>query len=155
MKDRVENQSDPDPNIVIGLARLPSTRDAAIIESGKKLFVESVDTGRDYCKHMISISSGAIPAYLALLVLGRPKDYAPSHLEYLLWAIPPILLLISVLMFSWGYTPARGKMNMGDLRNIESNIGSLIDRRHRWSLLGVAFFSIGTICGGAVVILIR
>ena len=39
----------------------------AIYEAGKTLLIDSITTGREFCKFMITMSTSAIPIYLGLL----------------------------------------------------------------------------------------
>ena len=47
-----------------------SPADQALYDAGKQMLADSVSVGREFCKFMVGVSTGAIPLYLALLALA-------------------------------------------------------------------------------------
>src|SRR5690242_18221621 len=60
-------------DIQVGPAEPVSPHNQALYEAGKQMLVESISVGREFCKFMVGVSTGAIPLYLALLQLALPK----------------------------------------------------------------------------------
>jgi len=139
-----------DPNIghveVVAVGMLTES-DKALLEAGKKLLVDSIDVGREYCKYMIGVASGAIPVYVAVLKLGVADKYVPSAGTYVLWAVPAILFLLSSLAFSIGYFPGRTHIAIDNMASITEARTAIIDRRRCWSITGVVLFSAGVLIG--------
>ena len=50
-----------------------SPHSKALFETGKAILLDSVSTGREFCKSMIGTSTGAIPIYLGILTFLLPK----------------------------------------------------------------------------------
>lgn len=137
----------PDNNemeIVAGETLTPS--DELTFEAGRKLFLESTDNGRDYCRHMISVAASAIPIYLALL--GNNQTLSSD----LTLIVPPLLFLLSVIAFSWGYYPRQFFLNTSAEKDIEWVRLSLMHHRLKWASLGFIFFVIGIVTAVVVVL---
>jgi len=139
-----------DPNIgqvqVVGVGALTES-DKALLEAGKKLLVESIEVGREYCKYMIGVASGAIPVYVAVLKLGVADKFVPTTGQYIVWAVPAILFLLSSLAFSMGYFPGRADIALDNIAGIAAARTAIIDRRRCWSITGVSLFSAGVLIG--------
>jgi hypothetical protein len=77
-----------------------SPHNAALYEAGKQLLVDSVEVGRDFCKFMVGVSTGAIPTYLALVGLATGKTFRPSFTEGLILLTPAVLFLAGAGIFA-------------------------------------------------------
>lgn len=124
--------------------------DEALFEAGKEILRESVFTGRDFCKSMIGIATGAIPIYLGLLELVWPTEGVT--LETKVIAIcPPLLSLIAAIIFSIGYFPRSNTISLDILEEIEESITSSIKHRLILSRWGFGVFLLGLVTGGIVI----
>ena len=94
----------------------------ALYEAGKKLLVDSVDVGREFCKFMTTTTLGAIPAYLALLKLVLPKDYSLHSYDEVLFLAPPMIFLASAALFVLGYFPQKGNRYKFTLSAFHKNL---------------------------------
>jgi hypothetical protein len=121
--------------------------DKAMLEAGKKLLVDSIDVGREYCKYMIGIASGAIPAYIAVLKLGVPDKFVPTGGQYVIWTAPSVLFLLASLAFSTGYFPGKTTIAIDNMAGIADARTAIIDRRRCWSITGVSLFTVGVLVG--------
>lgn len=124
----------------------------ALYEAGKKLLVDSVDVGRDFCKFMTTTTLGAIPIYLALLKLVLPKDYSLQKYSELKFISPSILFLISTIIFVFGYFPQKGSLSLDLPDEIEREISSTINRRRNYAIWGFVIFCLGVVIGSWVII---
>lgn len=147
MSKKSDEKGEQDVSISVASAEVLTEHDKGIMEAGRRIYVESVDSGREYCKHMIAVSAGAIPIYVGLLKLGISDKHSPSATEYLIWMIPAILFLSSLLAFSFGFLPGSHKINLGNLNSVESVRNKLIMQRQIWSLLGFVLLAFGVIFG--------
>jgi len=123
----------------------------AVVKAGERLLVESVDTGREFCKSMISISLAAIPAYIGLLKLFIPKDQLISDIAGSIWLIPVALFILSATAFVFGYLPAKGVVSIDLPDEIEIEMKKAINRRFWLGVSGFALMCIGIGAGVSVI----
>ena len=123
----------------------------AVVEAGKRLLIESVETGREFCKSMISISLAAIPAYIGLLKLFIPKDHLVSDIAGSYWLIPVALFILSSTAFVFGYLPARAIVSIDIPDEIEAAMKKAINRRFWLGVSGFTLMCIGIGSGVAVI----
>lgn len=129
-----------------------SPHNKALYEAGKKLLVDSVDVGREFCKFMSTTAIGAIPIYIALLKLVLPKDYSLQSTNEVLFLVPPILFLISVVVFVIGYFPQKGTLSLDLPSEIERERSETIRRRYGYSLFAFSVFCAGILLGSWILI---
>jgi hypothetical protein len=122
-----------------------SPHNKALYEAGKTILIESINTGREFCKFMTTTTIGAIPTYLALLKLVLPKDYVLKSYEEITYFIPVVLLLISTIIFIIGYFPQKGQMSLDLPTEIEKERSITIRRRQQYAVVGFVVF-----CGAVV-----
>lgn len=125
----------------------------ALYEAGKKLLVDSVDVGREFCKFMTTTTIGAIPIYLALLKLVLPKDYSLQSYDEIKFLAPPLLFLISAIFFVLGYFPQKGSLSLDLPAEIERERSITIQRRHRYATFAFIIFCVGIIYGSWIVVI--
>lgn len=119
--------------------------DEAIFEAGKEMLIDSVKIGRDFCKHMISISTGAIPIYLGLLVLGVSKCIVLNLWGSILMVLPALLFVVSSVLFVIGYFPQKSSLSLEDLSLIKKERNRILLRRQRMAWVGFSVFLAGTV----------
>ncbi|WP_201167073.1 hypothetical protein [Halorhodospira halophila] len=124
----------------------------ALYEAGKKLLVDSVDVGREFCKFMTTTTIGAIPIYIALLKLVLPKDYSLQSSEALVFLAPPVLFLTAAVVFVIGYFPKRGSLSLDLPSEIERERSRTIRRRHGYSLFAFSVFCVGILLSSWILI---
>jgi len=124
----------------------------ALYEAGKKLLIDSIDVGREFCKFMTTTALGAIPVYLALLSLVLPKDYSLQSYDEIIFLVPPIVFLISSVLFVLGYFPQKGCLSLDLPVEIEKERSLTIRRRYRYASLGFVSFCIGILLSSWVII---
>ena len=52
-----------------------------VFDVGKAMLMESISVGREFCKYMIGVATGAVPVYLGLVSLFLPDAYDLSRLN--------------------------------------------------------------------------
>jgi hypothetical protein len=137
-QDKKQTSSDIKVSVV-------SPHNKAVYEAGKKLLIDSIDIGRDFCKSMITISTGSIPIYIAMLKLAGVESFGNSSFTFLIRFIyisPCIFFLTASIIFVVGYFPNTGKFSLDIIQEIESARRNMIKRRMRFIIIGVATFSI-------------
>ena len=124
----------------------------ALYEAGKKLLVDSVETGREFCKLMITTCVSAIPIYLSLLQLALPKGYRAGILLGMLFVLPAILFLAGAVVAVVGYLPTMAEFSLDLPHEINRHRSATIRRRRIVAHVCLAVFAAGALLGSAVVI---
>lgn len=124
----------------------------ALYEAGKKLLVDSVDVGREFCKFMTTTTLGAIPTYLALLKLALPKDYSLQSHDEVIFLLPALSFLASSVLFVLGYFPQTGLLSLDLPVEIERERSATIRRRRRYAISAFIIFCMGIVYGSWVLV---
>jgi len=124
----------------------------ALYEAGKKMLVDSIDVGREFCKSMTTTTLGAIPTYLALLKLVLPKDYSLQTYDEVSFLLPPLSFLIASTLFVIGYFPQKGALSLDLPAEIERERSKTIRRRYRYAIVAFLLFCIGIIYSSWVLV---
>lgn len=119
----------------------------ALYEAGKKLLVDSVDVGREFCKFMTTTTLGAIPTYLALLKLVLPKDHSLQAWDEVRFLVPALLFLSSSIIFVLGYFPQKGQLSLDLPAEIERERGVTIRRRYLFAVAGFSILCVAVVYG--------
>ena len=135
---------------LVGINQL-TPHDEALLEAGKDILKESVSTGRDFCKSMIGIATGAIPIYLGLLELVWPTDGVTLKAEVIA-ICPPLLSLIAMIIFSIGYFPRSSMISLDILEEIQDSITSSINHRLILARWGFGIFLTSLLIGASVIL---
>jgi hypothetical protein len=117
---------------------------AALYEAGKHLIVQSLEVGREFCKFMIGVCTGAIPVYLALVGLAAGRAYRPGFAEGVVLLVPPVLFLAAAGIFAWGYFPVPSRFSADLPHEIEAARAENMDRRYRAAKFGFGLFAVAT-----------
>jgi hypothetical protein len=125
----------------------------ALYEAGKQMLVESISVGREFCKFMVGVSTGAIPLYLALLQFALPKDYRPSWWWKGVAAIAPgAIFLVASLLFALGVFPRTGKFSLDLPEEIDQVRDHTIKRLGNFALAGFVCFTIAALASIIVIV---
>ena len=134
-------------NIELEVVQDITPHNKALYEAGKKLLIDSIDVGREFCKFMTTTTLGAIPVYLALLKLVLPQDYTLQKHDEVILLVPAILFLISSIFFIIGYFPQKSHLSLDLPDEIEKERSSTIKRRHRYAICGFVIFCTSVVLG--------
>lgn len=121
----------------------PHTR--ALLSAGEKALVSSVETSREFCKSMITISFSSIPIYLALLkVYLLPEATIPK--TFGLWWIGPIICsLLAASSAMIGYLPGRKLISLDLIDELERFLRSAANRRFFSGLVSFGFLILSVV----------
>jgi hypothetical protein len=120
-----------------------SPHNEGLYEAGKALMVESVQVGRDFCKSMIGVATGAIPIYIALVGLAAGKDFRPSAGEGAVLTLAPLALLCSATAFAVGYFPKRTTYSLDIPAEIDAARTATLGKRMLWASIGFGLLVVG------------
>ena len=79
----------------------------AILAAGEATLVNSIDTAREFCKSMITISFSSIPIYLALLKVFSKEETTIPTIFGPWWFMPVALSLLGACSAMAGYLPGK------------------------------------------------
>lgn len=119
----------------------------ALWESGKAIFIDSIEVGREFCKSMVSLSLGAVPIYLGILKIFLPDNSVLTAQQSIVVLCPPILFLIACIMFAIGYIPQTSSFSLDIPDEIEKERTRAIRRRSKLIWTGFSTFLIGILAG--------
>lgn len=122
-----------------------SPHNEALYETGKEMLKDSVSTARDFCKFMITVSTGSIPIYLGLLKFVLPENAVLSSNEIILSILPPFFFLISSILFIFGYFPQIDYLSLDIVDEIKQMYEKTLKKRKIFTNWGIAFYLIGCI----------
>jgi hypothetical protein len=131
--------------IEVGRPQAISPHNQALYEAGKGILTDSLSVGREFCKFMVGVSTGAIPLYLALLQFALPKDYRPGWGRGALAVLPGALFLAASIVFALGVFPRTSTFSLDVADQIEAARASVIGRRRKLSLAGFALFALASL----------
>jgi hypothetical protein len=117
----------------------------ALYETGKSLLIDSITTGREFCKFMITVSTSAIPVHLGLLKFVLPDKYTLTFYQGIITVIPAIIFLVAAIIFTIGYYPQIGNFSLDIVEEIERERTSTIRRRRKITIWGFIVFIIATL----------
>jgi len=117
----------------------------ALYETGKSLLVDSITTGRKFCKFMITVSTSAIPIHLGLLKFVLPEKYSLTFNQGIITVIPAIIFLIAAIVFTMGYFPQIGNFSLDIIEEIEKERTVTIKKRRKITSWGFIIFIIATL----------
>jgi len=79
----------------------------AVLAAGEATLVSSIETTREFCKSMITISFSSVPVYLALLKVFSTENATLLTIFGRWWVVPVALSLLSTCAAMIGYLPGK------------------------------------------------
>lgn len=137
--------SGEDLRVAVSDVQAVTPHNDALYEAGKKLLMDSVETGRDYCKFMITTSVGAIPVYLGLLGVMLPEKYEPTWTSGPVLIVPPLLFVASAALSIAGYLPRVATFSLDLPEEIEEVRQATIGRRRKFALAATTLFCVAAL----------
>jgi hypothetical protein len=131
--------SGEDTRVIVDSVAPLSVHQKAVADAGERLLLESVQTGREFCKAMVGISFAAVPTYVGLLKLFLPDNVSPLQTVGSVWMLPVALYLLAATVSVGGYLPSRTAVSLDLPEEIEKTLRMATSRRF-WC--GVAAFSL-------------
>lgn len=133
----------PSPSIVVESVQPLTTDSQAIVELGKKLFVDSLDTTRDTCKLLVTLGASAIPVYVALLRVVIGERSQPTAPEVALQFAPGVFFLASTIAAVDGLRPLKGRIVLNVIEDIVNYRDTLLSRRASAANWAFWLFAVG------------
>jgi len=129
-----------------------SPHNKAIYELGKSMLNDSISTGREFCKFMITLSTGAIPVYLSILSFLLPEDYELGFVKSLIATLPGLAFLLCIVVFTIGFFPIMSNFSLDVVDEIEEAREKTIQRRVKLIKLGFSIFVIAILVSIFVIV---
>jgi len=149
--NKTKASTEQDSVEIIGIGEV-SPHNKAVYEAGKSMLIDSVSTGREFCKSMIATCTGAIPIYLGILTFLLPEKYILGVKAGITVALPAILFLIASVFFTIGYFPVTKEFSLDLISEIERERNATIRHRNKLIWIGFTFFVIGTFMAIVVIV---
>lgn len=113
------------------------------MEYGKQLLLKSTETALDFHKTMLGISATfgtLVAALIPVLVWGDKEAKVPMAEGWLL-ILPLLLMLLSSVVFAWGYYPRHATININVIEDIKAAREKVITSRKVLAGVGLGLFS--------------
>lgn len=134
--------TNPTPAVVEDSEAL-SPHQQAMLKAGEKLIVESIQTGREFCKALVGVAFSAVPIYVGLVGLVIPKDTAPAKTIGLVWVVPVVIFLVAASVAVFGYLPERRLVSIDLPEELKNMVSGSIARRYWSSVAAFALLVVG------------
>ena len=92
---------------------------------------------------MITIATGSIPVYVALVGLAVGKDFRPSFGQGIVLVLGPTAFLLSAAAFAIGYFPKKTAFSLDLPDEIEAARSATLNKRTLWSTIGFGLLLVG------------
>lgn len=135
----------PSTRPVVEQTEALSPHAAAILKAGEQLLLESVQTGREFCKALVGVSFSAVPIYVGLLGVVLPKDTLPTEVFGMIWVLPVALFLLGVSISALGHLPQRRLLSIDLPSEVETAVSDAVARRYWCGVLSFSFLIIGIV----------
>jgi hypothetical protein len=122
-------------------ALTPDTQ--AVLELGKRLFSDALESGRDTCKFLVTISASAVPVYVALLRLVVSDRFVPSRAEAGIILVPGVFFLAAIVVAADALRPSRSAIRLNVVEDIVGYRDQVLKRRARAASISFWCFSGG------------
>jgi hypothetical protein len=133
----------PTTNVVVTSVQ-PLTPDGqAVLELGRKLYMDSVETVRDTCKLLVTLSASAIPVYVALLRIVVRESVQMTLLQTCLFVLPGVCFLASMLVAALGLRPIKDSISLSVLEDIVRYRDKLLKKRGGAAQTALVLFGAG------------
>lgn len=134
-----QQKTDPQP----AAGRIPTSTEAALVEYGKQLLLRSTETALDFHKTMLGISAtfGTLVATLTPILVWGDKDAKMPMAEGWLLILPLLLMLLSSVVFAWGYYPRHASININVIEDIKAAREQVLKSRKILAGVGLGLFS--------------
>ncbi|MDN5346232.1 MAG: hypothetical protein PWQ73_745 [Petrotoga sp.] len=132
------------PRMELNSVSVLSPHNEALYETGKEMLKGSLNTTRDFCKFMITVSMGAIPTYLALLEFVLDENIT-LPINELMSIVPPFFFLISAIIFIFGYFPQVDYFSLDIVEEIKQAYEKTVAKRKKLTNWGIFLFLVGSV----------
>lgn len=125
-----------------GEARIPTQTEQAIIDYGKQVLLKSSETAIDFHKTMLGVSATfgtLITTVTPILIWGNKDSNIPLPEGWFL-ILPPLLMILSAVAFSFGYYPRYVQFNPNVVDEIRKVREEIIKSRRTLAIIGLSLF---------------
>lgn len=136
-----DTREQPEQNVIT--ARLPTSGEQALIEYRKQIILKSHEYAVEFHKTMIGVSATlgtTITTLVPILIWGDKDIKIPALVSWPL-IFPPILMVISTVLFALGYYPHREDMKINDIDSVRAARDNLMKYRRNLAIFGLLAFN--------------
>ena len=138
-------------------ARLPTQTELALIEYGKQVMLKSSETAIDFHKTMLGVSAtfGTLITTITPILIWGDKDAKVPMPQGWLLILPPLLMLLSSVVFALGYYPRYLKFNPNIVDDVRKVREKTIKSRSLLAGVGLGLFCIALLSLTCLVLWLR
>ncbi|HEY9879208.1 MAG TPA: hypothetical protein V6D29_12190 [Leptolyngbyaceae cyanobacterium] len=119
---------------------------------GQKILLDRLNTGKDFCKLMLTLSLGAIPVYLLLFIMAIPYDSDVGKQIGVVVLSPALIFLLSAIIFAVGFLLVATRPVVEPASEIERTSRKIAARRNQIIALGSLCFMGASLVGMVAII---
>lgn len=134
--------------------KLLNPTDEVFLEIGKDIVKNSRSTLREFSSAMITVSSGAIATYIALVGLFLSKTVVLQIIQYIIMAIPAFLFLVSIIIFVQAYYPRRRVIDPAHISDVKQRHNEVVNERQWYVTIGMYSFIAATGLAVSIIVMI-
>lgn len=137
----VVGQGNEEDKVLSG--RVPSVIESTLIEYGKQLILKSVETSQEFHKTMLQVSAtfGTLITTVTPVLVWGDRDAKVPMPEGWLLVVPPLLMLLSSMVFAFGYFPIHQSVRSNMIDDLREARRLVLLWRKRLAGLGMVLFS--------------
>lgn len=132
-----------------GQARLETPQEKAEFDAMTGLVEGSIPMAREYCRFMVGVASGFVPAFAAVLGIGSSPLEDDS---IVLIAVGSAAFLLSASVFAAGCLPIKEEISLDEVDSLREKYASMLGRRRSHIIWGFTAFVVGNLLSMAAVI---
>ena len=158
MNSKKTSKKDEKPSsirVIEGSEQAITPHNQAVYEAGKGLLTKSPEVGRDFCKTMITVSTGAIATFVGLFKYTLPEGTILKAIEKVILVTPLVLFLAAAMIFVLGLLPQSHEISLDDVTKTNEILKEIISDRRKIITIGVIFFAFSVIFIGISDILLK
>jgi hypothetical protein len=137
----VQSGSEKDESFEVDAVGVLDSSDKALLEYGKNILINSVDTIKNFAQSMITLVSGLFAVYFALIeflgITSLQTDQAAMIKDVIVF--PPIFFILSLISFVVAVLPLPGKISLNILSDIERDRRLTLLIKYIAIIIGMAF----------------
>lgn len=122
-----------------------SPESQAIYAAGRSLLASSPSLTQDFAKTMITVSTGALTLYFAVVKFVIGDKVPATTFDALVLGLPPVAFFAASALFAWAYTPRHRDLQLDVPEQTAAGMSSVAVHRERWNRAGLWLFVAGSL----------
>lgn len=120
-----------------------SPESQAIYAAGRSLLASSPALTQDFAKTMITVSTGALTLYFAVMKFVIGDKVPATAFAAVVLGLPAAAFFVASVLFAWAYTPRHRDLPLDLPAKTAAGISAVATHRERWNRAGLWLFVLG------------